>query len=142
MEFNGSITFEGRNGLRWIKKDEETGLIEMVLDTDSEMILDFEPELLRSIVETAQKFFAGGEPTGVGVGDIIGYQVGKGAVHETFELARDIAVIDRGRQHHCVRLGYRRQHRCQIVFQYASVQFLLAGIAPLAAAVVETVKLE
>ena len=63
MKFDGSIVFEGGNGLRWIKKNKETGLIEMVLATDGrgEIVLYFEPELLKSIAENAQKFFAGDE---------------------------------------------------------------------------------
>ena len=64
MVFNGSITFEGReDGMQWIKKDEETGLIDIVLETDGggQMVLCFDPALLKSIAEKTRKFFEAGE---------------------------------------------------------------------------------
>ena len=63
MKFNGEISFDGKNGLQWIKEDEETGLIEVCLNNDDgcDMILSFDPELLKSILETGKKFFETGK---------------------------------------------------------------------------------
>lgn len=63
MSFNGTITFKGADGLNWIAKDEETGLIDVYFQNDDkeDVTLEFDPECFNTIVEVAKEFLGTGK---------------------------------------------------------------------------------
>lgn len=62
MDFGGTLIFEGRNGLRFIKSNED-GLIDLVFGNEQggEVVLEFEPELFAEIARKIRGFQESGD---------------------------------------------------------------------------------
>ena len=62
MDFNATLEFCGKDGPRYIGKDEETGHTLLVFDNDgSEIYLSFEPEMFKALSEAVNQFAASGK---------------------------------------------------------------------------------
>jgi hypothetical protein len=62
MKFSGNLFFEGKNCLQFIKKDRETGWVEIVLEGDHrEVVLFFEPQVFKELAELMNQFLEKGE---------------------------------------------------------------------------------
>ena len=64
MDLETDLIFEGRQLVRWIKEDDEKGLIEMVCDSDGdEIVFYFERVCLEAMARAINEFLATGKTT-------------------------------------------------------------------------------
>jgi len=64
MNWGGTLTFKGKGCFRWIAKDKDSNLVDMVFDADGyEVILSFDPACLKAVADALGRFFLTEEHT-------------------------------------------------------------------------------